>query len=117
MLLSGSSPPSHHDWKHSQKLDLSDEGLIAELERHKMEGAASLPSVLRARSTRATEFARLVGPPNSEAVLSDLPDHVRRGSTVCGMAIGRLAIEYFPAILCYTAADARLLLYPRNKLS
>ncbi len=33
---------SHHDWKHSHKLDLSDEGLMAELERHKMEGARQL---------------------------------------------------------------------------
>ncbi|HEY0235447.1 MAG TPA: phospholipase D-like domain-containing protein [Afipia sp.] len=33
---------SHHDWKHSHKLDLSDEGLLAELERHKMEGAKQL---------------------------------------------------------------------------
>jgi phosphatidylserine/phosphatidylglycerophosphate/cardiolipin synthase-like enzyme len=33
---------SHHDWKHSHALDLSDEGLLAELEKHKMEGAKQL---------------------------------------------------------------------------
>lgn len=33
---------SHHDWKHSHKLDLSDEGLRAELEKHQMEGAKQL---------------------------------------------------------------------------
>jgi cardiolipin synthase len=32
----------HHDWKHSQKLDLTDKGLLTELERHKMEGAEEL---------------------------------------------------------------------------
>lgn len=33
---------SHHDWKHSHKLDLSDEGLREELEKHQMEGAKQL---------------------------------------------------------------------------
>lgn len=33
---------SHHDWKHSHELDLSDEGLLFELEKHKMEGAKQL---------------------------------------------------------------------------
>lgn len=33
---------THHDWKHSEKLDLSDEGLLLEFERHKMEGAHHL---------------------------------------------------------------------------
>jgi len=32
----------HHDWKHSQPLDLSDEGLLEELERHKIDVADEL---------------------------------------------------------------------------
>jgi cardiolipin synthase len=36
---------SQHDWKHSHALDLSDEGLVAELERHRMEGAKQLALV------------------------------------------------------------------------
>jgi len=31
-----------HDWKHSHVLDLTDEGLLAELERHKIDGADEL---------------------------------------------------------------------------
>jgi cardiolipin synthase len=30
---------AHHDWKHSHPLDLTDEGLLAEMEQHKMKGA------------------------------------------------------------------------------
>ncbi|RTL49515.1 MAG: phospholipase [Bradyrhizobiaceae bacterium] len=30
---------SHHDWKHSEKLDLSDEGLQAELEKHEIDAS------------------------------------------------------------------------------
>jgi cardiolipin synthase A/B len=30
---------AHHDWKHSQPLDLTDEGLLAELEEHKINAA------------------------------------------------------------------------------
>ena len=32
----------HHDWKHSHRLDLSDKGLLAELERHNIESAHEL---------------------------------------------------------------------------
>jgi phosphatidylserine/phosphatidylglycerophosphate/cardiolipin synthase-like enzyme len=32
----------HHDWKHSHRLDLTDEGLRAELEAHKIEVADHL---------------------------------------------------------------------------
>ena len=32
----------HHDWKHSHPLDLSDEGLLEELEQHKIDGAEEL---------------------------------------------------------------------------
>jgi cardiolipin synthase len=31
-----------HDWKHSHILDLTDAGLLAELERHKIDGADEL---------------------------------------------------------------------------
>jgi len=33
---------SHHDWKHSRKLDLSDEGILADFEKHGTEGADKL---------------------------------------------------------------------------
>ena len=33
---------AHHDWKHSQPLDLTDEGLLAELEEHKINAAYEL---------------------------------------------------------------------------
>ncbi|EKS33229.1 phospholipase D-like domain-containing protein [Afipia clevelandensis] len=33
---------SDHDWRHSSTLDLSDEGLLAEFQKHKMEGAKQL---------------------------------------------------------------------------
>ena len=33
---------AHHDWKHSHTLDLSDAGLLAELEKHKIEGEKEL---------------------------------------------------------------------------
>ena len=33
---------AHHDWKHSQPLDLTDEGLLAELEEHKINAASKL---------------------------------------------------------------------------
>jgi cardiolipin synthase A/B len=33
---------AHHDWKHSHPLDLSDAGLMAELEKHKIEGEKEL---------------------------------------------------------------------------
>ncbi len=32
----------HHDWKHSHPLDLTDEGLLAELEQHKIDAAGEL---------------------------------------------------------------------------
>jgi phosphatidylserine/phosphatidylglycerophosphate/cardiolipin synthase-like enzyme len=32
----------HHDWENSHPLDLTDEGLLADLEDHKKEGAESL---------------------------------------------------------------------------
>jgi cardiolipin synthase A/B len=32
----------HHDWKHSHPLDLTDEGLLAELEEHKIDAASEL---------------------------------------------------------------------------
>jgi hypothetical protein len=33
---------SHNDWKHSHPLDLSDEGLLADLEKHGIEGVDKL---------------------------------------------------------------------------
>ncbi len=33
---------AHHDWEHSHPLDLTDEGLLAELKAHKMEEAGNL---------------------------------------------------------------------------
>lgn len=33
---------AHHDWKHSHPLDLSDEGLLAELSKHNVDGAEEL---------------------------------------------------------------------------
>jgi cardiolipin synthase A/B len=33
---------AHHDWKHSHPLDLTDEGLLAELEQHKIDAASEL---------------------------------------------------------------------------
>jgi cardiolipin synthase A/B len=33
---------AHHDWKHSQPLDLSDEGLIEDLEKHKIDATETL---------------------------------------------------------------------------
>jgi cardiolipin synthase A/B len=33
---------AHYDWKRSNPLDLSDEGLLEELERHKIDAAAEL---------------------------------------------------------------------------
>jgi len=33
---------AHHDWKHSHPLDLTDEGLLAELEEHKIDAASEL---------------------------------------------------------------------------
>jgi cardiolipin synthase A/B len=33
---------AHHDWKHSHPLDLTDEGLLAELEQHKIDAAGEL---------------------------------------------------------------------------
>ncbi|MGC1202508.1 MAG: hypothetical protein WA879_13245, partial [Candidatus Acidiferrales bacterium] len=32
----------HHDWKHSHKLDLTDQGLLAELQRHDIEAEDEL---------------------------------------------------------------------------
>ena len=33
---------AHHDWKHSHPLDLTDEGLLAELEQHKIDATSEL---------------------------------------------------------------------------
>ena len=33
---------AHHDWKHSHPLDLTDEGLLKELEKHKIDAANEL---------------------------------------------------------------------------
>jgi len=33
---------AHHDWKHSDPLDLTDEGLLAEMEKHHMDAASEL---------------------------------------------------------------------------
>lgn len=33
---------AHHDWKHSHPLDLTDTGLLAELEEHHMDGSNEL---------------------------------------------------------------------------
>ena len=33
---------AHHDWKHSHPLDLSDEGLLEELKKHKIDAANEL---------------------------------------------------------------------------
>lgn len=34
---------AHHDWKHSRKLDLTDEGLLQELKKHNIDAADELP--------------------------------------------------------------------------
>jgi phosphatidylserine/phosphatidylglycerophosphate/cardiolipin synthase-like enzyme len=41
---------AHHDWKHSHALDLTDEGLAAELARHKIECAEELALNLKAQA-------------------------------------------------------------------
>ena len=41
---------AHHDWKHSHALDLTDEGLAAELARHKIESAEELALNLKAKA-------------------------------------------------------------------
>ena len=41
---------AHHDWKHSHPLDLTDEGLLAEMQAHKMDKAAA--NELALHSTR-----------------------------------------------------------------
>jgi cardiolipin synthase A/B len=41
----------HHDWKHSHPLDLSDEGLLEELEQHKIEAAGELGLHGRSKKT------------------------------------------------------------------
>jgi phosphatidylserine/phosphatidylglycerophosphate/cardiolipin synthase-like enzyme len=33
---------AHHDWEHSNPLDLTDEGLLAEFDKHKMKGTEEL---------------------------------------------------------------------------
>jgi cardiolipin synthase A/B len=33
---------AHHDWKHSHPLDLTDEGLLEELKKHKIDAASEL---------------------------------------------------------------------------
>ena len=33
---------AHHDWKHSHPLDLTDEGLLAELQEHKIDAEKEL---------------------------------------------------------------------------
>jgi phosphatidylserine/phosphatidylglycerophosphate/cardiolipin synthase-like enzyme len=33
---------AHHDWKHSHPLDLTDEGLLGEMKKHKMKGVKEL---------------------------------------------------------------------------
>jgi hypothetical protein len=33
---------AHHDWKHSHPLDLTDEGLLAELKQHKIDATSEL---------------------------------------------------------------------------
>ena len=33
---------AHHDWKHSHPLDLTDEGLLAELKKHKIDAGNEL---------------------------------------------------------------------------
>jgi cardiolipin synthase A/B len=33
---------AHHDWKHSHPLDLTDEGLLAEMEEHNMDAGNEL---------------------------------------------------------------------------
>ena len=45
---------SHRDWKHSRKLDLSDEGLLADFEKHGAKGADKLAIPTRS-SGRTTE--------------------------------------------------------------
>ena len=41
---------AHHDWKHSHRLDLTDEGLAAELERHQIECAEELALNVKVKS-------------------------------------------------------------------
>ncbi|HUL33989.1 MAG TPA: phospholipase D-like domain-containing protein [Candidatus Eisenbacteria bacterium] len=43
---------AHHDWKHSYPLDLSDEGLLEELEEHDMDGATQLALRVKAPKRR-----------------------------------------------------------------
>jgi phosphatidylserine/phosphatidylglycerophosphate/cardiolipin synthase-like enzyme len=45
---------SHHDWKHSHKLDLSDAGILADLEKHGSEGADKL-AIVSGPSKRKTK--------------------------------------------------------------
>ena len=33
---------AHHDWKHSSRLDLTDQGLLAEMERHDIDAGDTL---------------------------------------------------------------------------
>lgn len=45
----------HHDWKHSHQLDLTDEGLLAELERHKIDAAGELALSRNSKRNKKTQ--------------------------------------------------------------
>jgi cardiolipin synthase A/B len=47
---------AHHDWKHSHPLDLTDEGLLAELEQHKIDGGGEL--ALRGKGKKPKKDAK-----------------------------------------------------------
>ena len=53
----------HHDWKHSHPLDLSDEGLLEELEGHKIDAASELalhgrPKNSKGKGTKRSKSSR-----------------------------------------------------------
>ncbi len=43
---------AHHDWKHSYPLDLTDEGLLAELEEHHIDGSEELALPSRSKKRK-----------------------------------------------------------------
>ena len=43
---------AHHDWKHSHPLDLTDTGLLAELEKHKVDGSSELALHAKAKKRK-----------------------------------------------------------------
>ncbi len=43
---------AHHDWEHSDPLDLSDAGLLVEFDKHKMDETDSIGSAQRSRKAQ-----------------------------------------------------------------